>query len=102
MNIRLLPTSVLGRWSMWLLVVFVTMRLMRTFLPGVIQLSPDFSWWMLIVWPNPAVFALGWIAGVLAWIAILLQHERAVVTYFAALVAVLITLLVIAIMATGG
>jgi hypothetical protein len=62
MNIRLLPTSQLGRWSMWLLVVFVTMRIMRTFLPGVIQLSTDVSWWMLILWPNPAVFAVdGWL-----------------------------------------
>ena len=102
MNIRLLPTSVLGRWSMWLLVVFVTMRLVRTFLPSVIDLNPDFNWWILIFWPNPVVFALGWTAGVLAWIAIIRQLERAVVTYVAAFVAVLISLLGIAIMLTGG
>jgi hypothetical protein len=39
---------------------------------------------------------------VLAWIAIIRQLERAVVTYVAAFVAVLISLLGIAIMLTGG
>jgi hypothetical protein len=83
---------------MWLLVVFVTMRIMRTFLPGVIQLSTDVSWWMLILWPNPAVFAVGWVAGVIAWVAIIRHRERAVVTMVAAIVALLISLFVIAMM----
>ena len=98
MRVSVLPSTTLGRWSFWLFVVFVGLRIIRTFLPDVIQLSPDFSWWMLILWPNPAVFAVGWLAGVLAWIAIIRQHERALLTYFAAGVAVLITILLIAIM----
>jgi cytochrome c-type biogenesis protein CcmH/NrfF len=84
---------------MWLLVVFVVMRLMRTFLPGVIQLSPDFTWWLLVLWPSPVVFAVGWVAGVIAWFAILRQHDRAVLTVLAAIVAALISLLVLAMFA---
>lgn len=93
MNIRLLPTSRFGRWSAWLLVVFIVMRLVRTFLPDAIQLIPDVSWWMLVLWPNPLVFAVGWVSGVLAWVSIVRQRERALLTLFAAGVAVLITVL---------
>jgi hypothetical protein len=93
MRIHVWPTSPLGRWSMWLLMVFVTMRIMRTFLPDVMQRSPDVAWWMLILWPNPLVFAVGWVSGVLAWVSIVRQRERALLTLFAAGVAVLITVL---------
>jgi|GEM_PF-2995977 len=48
---------------------------------------------MLILWPNPLVFAVGWVAGVCAWAAIMRDHDRNIVTYTAATVAVLITLL---------
>jgi hypothetical protein len=61
-------------------------------------MNPDGNWWVLILWPNPLVFAVGWVVGVLAWIAIIRQHERAVLTYFAAGVAILITLLLVAMM----
>lgn len=98
MRISLLPTSSLGRWSMWLLGVFIALRVIRTVMPEFIQMNPDGNWWMLILWPNPLVFAVGWVAGVLAWIAIIRQHERALLTYFAAGVAMLITILLIAIM----
>lgn len=97
MRISLLPTSTLGRWSMWVLVAFVVLRIVRTVMPEFIQMAPDGNWWMLILWPNPLVFAVGWVAGALAWIAIIRQHERALVTYFAAGVAVLITVLLVAI-----
>ena len=97
MRISVLPSTTLGLWAFWLFVVFVGLRIIRTFLPDVIQLSPDFTWWVLILWPNPAVFAVGWVAGVLAWIAIIRQHERALLTYFAAGVAVLITILLMAV-----
>lgn len=99
MRVVILPKSRLGRWSLWLFVTFVGLRIMRTFLPDVIQLTPDVTWWVLILWPNPLVFAVGWVAGVLAWIAIIRQHERALLTYFAAGVAVLITVLIVAIIA---
>ena len=97
MRMNVVPTSSLGRWSMWLLGVFIMLRIIRTVMPEFIQLTPDFTWWVLILWPNPAVFAVGWVAGVLAWIAIIRQHERALLTYFAAGVAVLITVLLIAV-----
>lgn len=97
MRVSVLPSTTLGRWSFWLFVLFVGMRSIRTFLPDAIQLSPDFSWWMLILWPNPLVFAVGWVAGVFAWIAIIRQHERAVTTYISAGVATLITVLLITI-----
>jgi hypothetical protein len=87
---------------MWLLMLFIVMRIVRTFLPEFIGFPIDMTWWMVILWPNPAVFAVGWISGVLAWVAIIRQHERAIVTYIAALVAVLISILGIAIMAIGG
>lgn len=99
MRISVLPSTRLGRWSFWLFVVFVGLRIIRTFLPDAIQLSPDFSWWMVILWPNPVVFVVGWMAGVLAWFAIVRQHERALLTYVAAGVAVLITVLLIAMIA---
>ncbi len=98
MRIHLWPTSQLGRWSMWLLLLFIVMRIVRTFLPEVIGFPIDMTWWLVILWPNPLIFALGWIAGIIAWLAILRQHERAVVTILAAIVAILISLLVIAMM----
>lgn len=83
---------------MWLLMLFIVMRIVRTFLPEVIGFPIDMTWWLVILWPNPLIFAVGWIAGIIAWLAILRQHERAVVTILAAIVAVLISLLVIAMM----
>lgn len=77
-----------------MLLLFMGLRIIRTVVPTYFQLNPDFSWWMLILWPNPLVFAIGWIAGILAWIAIIRKKERAVITYVAAVVAVLITILV--------
>ena len=56
---------------------------------------------MLILWPNPLVFAVGWVAGVCAWVAIIRDHDRNIVTYLAATVATLITLLAGAIVAFG-
>jgi hypothetical protein len=96
-NISWWATTRLGTWAQWLLVTFIILRILRTFLPNVIQLNPDFNWWMIILWPNPLVFAVGWVAGICAWVAIIRQHERAVVVYVAATVAVLITLLLSAV-----
>lgn len=101
-NISWWATTRLGTWAQWLLVLFVGMRIIRTVVPTFIQLNPDFNWWMLILWPNSLVFAVGWVAGICAWVAIIRQHERAVVVYVAAAVAVLITLLVGAIVLTSA
>ena len=93
MRITFLPKTTLGRWSLWVLLLFVSLRIIRTVMPDYIQLDPDFTVWTFVLWPFQLVFAVGWVAGILAWIAIIWQKERAVVTFFAALVAVLITLL---------
>jgi len=60
---------------------------------NVYSAQPRFQLVMLILWPNPLVFAVGWVAGVCAWAAIMRDHDRNIVTYTAATVAVLITLL---------
>jgi len=93
MKVSFLPKTPLGRWSLWILLLFISLRIIRTVMPDYIQLDPNFTVWSLVLWPFQLVFAVGWIAGILAWIAIIWQKERAVVTFFAALVAVLITLL---------
>lgn len=93
MHLLTWPQSRLGRWAQWWLLCFVVLRIIRSVVPSFIQLNPDFNWWMLILWPNPLVFAVGWVAGVCAWLAIIRDHDRNIVTYLAAIMAVLSTLL---------
>lgn len=79
-----LPTTTLGRWSMWLAVAFVVGFMINNALVGVFGSTTnatlsEFSRTYLPYW-GIALFAVGLSSGVVGLIAVLKQAERSLVT----------------------
>jgi len=79
-----LPTTKLGKWSMWLAAAFMVGFAVNTVITGVVGTSTDpdveaFSQTYLPYW-GVTLFAVGFAAGVVGLVAMLKDKERSLIT----------------------
>jgi uncharacterized membrane protein YoaK (UPF0700 family) len=79
-----LPSTTLGKWAMWLAVAFVVGFMINSALVGIIGTSTnaavnDFSSTYLPYW-GVALFACGFVAGVVGLVAMIKDKERSLIT----------------------
>ncbi len=79
-----LPTTQLGKWSMWLALAFVAMFAVNSIFVGAFGTSTDPGWRAFsstyLPYYGIGMFAIGFVAGVVGLVAILRQKERSLIT----------------------
>lgn len=94
-----LPATPLGKWSMWLAVAFIVMFAVNMVFVGVMGTSTDPTWNAFsskyLPFYGIGMFAVGFVAGIVGFVAIIRQKERSLFTLLTLVPTLFVTMFLI-------